>query len=84
MTLSLLGAMVAVELNRAGSGVTAGLPDPDFTKAVQAEALKRGLILLTCGVNANVVRFLFPLTIQEAVFDEAMDVLRAAMRAARS
>ena len=43
---------------------------------------KRNLILLTCGVNANVVRFLFPLTIQQPVFDEAMDVLRAALRAA--
>ena len=79
-----LGAMIAVELNRAGSGVSLDVPDPEFTKSVQAEALKRGLILLTCGVNANVVRFLFPLTIQEPVFDEAMDVLRAAMRAARS
>ncbi|MBC7484786.1 MAG: 4-aminobutyrate--2-oxoglutarate transaminase, partial [Rhizobacter sp.] len=79
-----LGAMVAVEFNRAGSGVEVNVPDPDFTKAVQAEALKRGLILLTCGVNANVVRFLFPLTIQETVFDEAMDVLRAAVRAART
>ena len=75
-----LGAMVAVEFNRVGGDT----PDPEFTKAVQAEALKRGLILLTCGVNANVVRFLFPLTIQEPVFDEAIDVLRAAMRAARS
>jgi len=79
-----LGAMVAVEFNRAGTGVGVDVPDPEFTKAVQSEALKRGLILLTCGVNANVVRFLFPLTIQEAVFVEAMDVLRAAMRAARS
>jgi 4-aminobutyrate aminotransferase len=79
-----LGAMVAVEFNRTGSGVELNVPDPEFTKAVQAEALKRGLILLSCGVNANVVRFLFPLTIQEPVFDEAMDVLRAAMRAARS
>jgi 4-aminobutyrate aminotransferase len=79
-----LGAMVAVEFNRTGGGVELNVPDPEFTKAVQAEALKRGLILLSCGVNANVVRFLFPLTIQEPVFDEAMDVLRAAMRAARS
>ena len=73
-----LGAMVAVEFNRPDSDE----PDADFTKKVQAEALKRKLILLTCGVNANVVRFLFPLTIQQPVFDEAMDVLRAALRAA--
>jgi 4-aminobutyrate aminotransferase len=73
-----LGAMVAAEFNRAGSEE----PDADFAKKVQGEALKRGLILLTCGVNANVVRFLFPLTIQQPVFDEAMDALRAALRAA--
>jgi 4-aminobutyrate aminotransferase-like enzyme len=70
-----LGAMVAVEFNRAGTDA----PDTEFTKKVQAEALKRGLILLTCGVNANVVRFLFPLTIQERVFDEAMGMLREAL-----
>ncbi|MDP3824837.1 MAG: 4-aminobutyrate--2-oxoglutarate transaminase [Burkholderiales bacterium] len=73
-----LGAMVAVEFNRAGTDT----PDADFTKKVQAEALKRGLILLTCGVNANVVRFLFPLTVSEPVFEEAMEFLRTGMRAA--
>jgi 4-aminobutyrate aminotransferase len=73
-----LGAMVAVELNRKGSDE----PDADMAKRVQAEALKRGLILLSCGVNGNVIRFLFPLTIQQPVFDEAMVALQAAMRAA--
>ena len=73
-----LGAMVAVEFNRAGSGD----PDAEMTKRVQAEALQRGLILLSCGVNANVVRFLFPLTIREAVFAEALDILKASLRAA--
>jgi len=75
-----LGAMVAVEFNRAGSDE----PDADFTKKVQAEALQRNLILLTCGVNANVVRFLFPLTIQQPVFDEAMGILRESLLAARA
>ncbi len=75
-----LGAMVAVEFNKAGSDE----PDADFTKKVQAEALKRNLILLTCGVNANVVRFLFPLTIQPPVFDEAMGILRESLKAAKA
>jgi 4-aminobutyrate aminotransferase-like enzyme len=70
-----LGAMVAVELNQAGSGV----PDADFTKRVQQAALAGGLILLSCGVNANVLRFLFPLTISQAVFDEALGILRQAL-----
>jgi len=72
------GAMVAVEFNRAGSSE----PDVDMTKRVQAEALQRGLILLSCGVNANVIRFLFPLTIQDNVFVEAMSILKASVRAA--
>jgi 4-aminobutyrate aminotransferase len=75
-----LGAMVAVEFNKPGSDE----PDADFTKRVQAEALKRNLILLTCGVNANVVRFLYPLTIPQTQFDEAMGILKESLMAARA
>ncbi len=73
-----LGAMVAVEFANAS-----GEPDAEITKRVQAEALNRKLILLTCGVNANVVRFLFPLTTPQAVFDEALGLLRESVLAAR-
>ena len=72
-----LGAMVAVEFNRPGTDE----PDAEFTKKVQAQALQRGLILLTCGVNGNVIRFMFPLTIAQAHFNEAMVILQAAVRA---
>jgi 4-aminobutyrate aminotransferase len=75
-----LGAMVAVEFGSGGQG--GGEPDADFTKRVQAQALQRGLILLSCGVNANVIRFLFPLTIAEPVFDEALGILRESLLAA--
>ncbi|MBL8331256.1 MAG: 4-aminobutyrate--2-oxoglutarate transaminase [Rubrivivax sp.] len=73
-----LGGMVAVEFNRAGSTE----PDADFTRRVQAQALQRGLILLSCGVNGNVLRFLFPLSIEEAVFQEALVILGQALTAA--
>ncbi|KMJ52100.1 4-aminobutyrate aminotransferase [Vogesella sp. EB] len=72
-----LGAMIAVEFNKAGSHE----PDADFTKKVQTKALEAGLILLTCGVYGNVVRFLFPLTIEDAIFDEALQKLVAAIKA---
>jgi 4-aminobutyrate aminotransferase len=72
-----LGAMIAVEFNRAGTGE----PDAEFTRGVQSRALDRGLVLLTCGIHANALRFLFPLTIQDAVFDEALAILEAAMTA---
>ncbi|WP_374358172.1 4-aminobutyrate--2-oxoglutarate transaminase [Chitinimonas sp.] len=72
-----LGFMVAVEFNKAGSDE----PDADFAKKVQTEAMKRGLILLTCGVYSNVIRFLAPITIEDAVFAEALDILEAALKA---
>ena len=71
-----LGAMVACEFRDA-----AGAPDATFTKKVQAKALSQGLILLSCGVDANVLRFLFPLTITMPVFEEALDILDIALRA---
>jgi 4-aminobutyrate aminotransferase/4-aminobutyrate aminotransferase/(S)-3-amino-2-methylpropionate transaminase len=70
------GAMVAVEFCKAGTHE----PDADFTKRVQARALERGLLLLTCGVYSNVVRFLFPLTIQDAIFDEALAILEDVLK----
>ena len=73
------GFMVAVEFNLPGSHT----PDAEFTNRVKAEALSRGLILLTCGVYANVIRFLAPITIQDAVFAEAMEILEDAVKAAQ-
>ena len=70
-----LGAMVACEFVDPATGA----PDADMTKKVQAAALKRGLLLLTCGVYGNVMRFLFPLTIEDAVFAEGLDVFDAAL-----
>ena len=66
-----LGAMVACDL----VNPTTGAPDADKAKQVQQAALQKGLLLLTCGVYGNVLRFLFPLTIEDAVFDEGLDIL---------
>ncbi|MDF3854653.1 4-aminobutyrate--2-oxoglutarate transaminase [Paracoccus sp. P2] len=73
------GFMNAVEFNIAGTD----RPSPDFANRVREEALARKLILLTCGVHGNVIRFLAPLTIPDAVFDEALDILEDSIRAAR-
>ncbi|MBT0777968.1 4-aminobutyrate--2-oxoglutarate transaminase [Paracoccus sp. pheM1] len=73
------GFMNAVEFNIAGTD----RPSPDFANRVREEALARKLILLTCGVHGNVIRFLAPLTIPDAVFDEALDILEASIQAAR-
>ncbi|MDO5529109.1 MAG: 4-aminobutyrate--2-oxoglutarate transaminase [Paracoccus sp. (in: a-proteobacteria)] len=73
------GFMNAVEFNHPGTD----RPDPDFANRVRQEALDRGLILLTCGVYGNVIRFLAPITIEDDVFDEALGLLEEAMLAAR-
>ena len=73
------GFMVAVEFNVPGGQE----PDADFTNRVKAEAQARGLILLTCGVYGNVVRFLAPITIQDEVFAEALDIIEASVAAAQ-
>lgn len=74
------GFMNAVEFNIPGTDS----PNPDFANAIKSEALKRNLILLTCGVYGNVIRFLAPITIQDDIFNEAMDTLEQSIRAAKS
>ncbi|MFG6079100.1 4-aminobutyrate--2-oxoglutarate transaminase [Paracoccus litorisediminis] len=73
------GFMNAVEFNMPGSDS----PNPELANRVREQALSRNLILLTCGVYGNVIRFLAPLTIPDAVFDEALDILEESIRAAR-
>lgn len=70
-----LGAMVAVEFAKAD-----GTPDAEFVKLAIKRAQDAGLLLLSCGVHGNVIRFLFPLTIEEAVFDEGMSILATALQ----
>ncbi|EKX58560.1 Gamma-aminobutyrate:alpha-ketoglutarate aminotransferase [Rhodobacter sp. AKP1] len=73
------GFMVGAEFADPGSKA----PDAGFTNRVREEALKRGLILLTCGVHGNVIRFLAPITIPEPHFAEALEILEASVAAAR-
>lgn len=70
-----LGAMIAVELGRGGD---AHAPDADLTKAVVARARELGLILLSCGSYANVIRILVPITAEDAVVDEGLAMLERA------
>ncbi|KQZ82901.1 4-aminobutyrate aminotransferase [Mesorhizobium sp. Root157] len=74
------GFMNAIEFSDAKKK----LPSADFANAVRLKALDKGLILLTCGVYGNVVRFLAPITIQDNVMTEALDKLEASIREARA
>ena len=71
-----LGSMVAVEFMDPATR----RPSPERASAVQQRALEQGLILLTCGVHANVIRFLYPLTIPQAQFEAALQVLSRSLR----
>ncbi|HSO48540.1 MAG TPA: aminotransferase class III-fold pyridoxal phosphate-dependent enzyme, partial [Rhizobiaceae bacterium] len=73
------GFMNAVEFNVPGTHE----PNAAYTNRVREEALKRGLILLTCGVYGNVIRFLAPITIGDDTFNEALGIMEQAMVAAR-
>ncbi|WP_220266833.1 4-aminobutyrate--2-oxoglutarate transaminase [Enterobacter sp. Colony194] len=67
-----LGSMIAIEFNDPETGK----PSPDITRDVQQAALEQGLLLLTCGVYGNVIRFLYPLTIPQAQFTQALNILK--------
>jgi len=74
-----LGAMVAMELVTDRAAKT---PAGDLTKALLAEAEKRGLILLSCGTYGNVVRVLVPLTVSDEILEEGLNILEDALVAA--
>ena len=73
-----LGAMIAIELFKDGDRTR---PDADLTKRLCNEAAKRGLILLSCGSYANVVRVLVPLTASDVLIDEGLAILADSLAA---
>ncbi len=72
-----LGAMVAMELVKNSDPTQ---PDADLTRALVQAAGRRGLILLSCGIYSNVIRFLPPLTIPDAQLHEGLEILAAALQ----
>ena len=71
------GAMLAIEIVKPGTAE----PDAELTKAVAAEALSQGVVLLTCGTYGNVIRLLPPLVISDDLLDEGITVLADVLRA---
>ncbi len=74
-----LGAMIGVEFV---TDFETAKPDAALTKAVCAEALKRGLILLSCGMHGNAVRVMVPLTASDEIIEEGLEIFEAALAAA--
>jgi 4-aminobutyrate aminotransferase/(S)-3-amino-2-methylpropionate transaminase len=71
------GAMVAVELIDAD-----GNPDAALTGSVVAACLAQGVLVLSCGMDGNVIRLLPPLVIGEDLLREGLSVIADAVRAA--
>ncbi|MDN5582129.1 MAG: 4-aminobutyrate--2-oxoglutarate transaminase [Corynebacterium sp.] len=69
------GAMIALEFVDAD-----GRPDAATTKAVAEACKARGVLILTCGMDGNVVRLLPPLVIGEDLLRDGLGVLADAIR----
>lgn len=70
-----LGLMVGVEFVVPGGRT----PDKNRTKAIQRACLEAGLLLLTCGTDENVIRWIPPLVITEQELEEALNIFERAL-----
>jgi 4-aminobutyrate aminotransferase/(S)-3-amino-2-methylpropionate transaminase len=69
-----LGAMAAVDIVSADQA-----PDPELTAALCRRAREKGLILLSCGLYGNTLRFLMPVTIEGEVLEEGLAIVEASL-----
>ncbi len=70
-----VGMMNAIELVGEGN-----VPDAAFATQVSNKALEENLLLLTCGVDKNIVRFIPPINVKKEEIDEAIGILRKVMK----
>jgi len=70
------GAMLAIELVGPDKA-----PDPVLTAKISSACHREGLVTLTAGTYGNVLRFLPPLVIGDALLTEGLDILDAAFAA---
>ncbi len=70
-----LGAMCAIELVQPGTRE----PAADETTKITRYCYEHGVVSLSTGSFGNVIRLLMPLVITDEEFDEALDVLEAAI-----
>ncbi|SJN53034.1 4-aminobutyrate aminotransferase PuuE [Vibrio ruber DSM 16370] len=72
-----VGAMIAIELNNPENGA----PLADLTKQLVVKSNHAGVILLSCGVKGNVIRFLPPLTIEPELIVKGLEIIKAELQA---
>jgi 4-aminobutyrate aminotransferase/(S)-3-amino-2-methylpropionate transaminase len=69
--------MCAIEL--VGDRTTKEPLGADVVNAVARECLEHGVLVLTAGTYGNVIRLLPPITIDDALLTDGLDVLDAAI-----
>ncbi len=69
------GAMIAMELVKPGTTE----PNPALAGAIAKACHAEGVVVLTAGTYGNVLRFLPPLVIPQALLSEGLDVLERAV-----
>ncbi|XKH02204.1 4-aminobutyrate--2-oxoglutarate transaminase [Marinobacter nauticus] len=74
-----LGAMAAFELVESKDSHK---PRPDLAAEVIKKAKEKGLILLSCGLFGNTVRFLMPVTIEDDILEEGLAIVEEALKEA--
>lgn len=67
-----IGAMMAFEISADGD---IHRPDGEFTKKLLQRCHEKGLIIISAGVNGNVVRVLSPLVIEAKDLDKGLDII---------
>lgn len=72
-----LGPMAAFELVESKDSRT---PKPELAAAVTKKAKEKGLILLSCGMYGNTLRFLMPVTIEDEVLEEGLAIVEEALK----
>ncbi|MCZ8342235.1 MAG: 4-aminobutyrate--2-oxoglutarate transaminase [Leptospira sp.] len=72
-----LGGMVAFELVENGE---ANKPSADLAKKLTTKALEKGLVLLSCGVYGNVIRILVPITADDTVVEEGIQIIEQSLK----
>lgn len=65
-----LGSMAALDIVAADQ-----TPDPELAAAMCKRAREKGLILLSCGLYGNTIRFLMPVTIEDSILEEGLTIV---------
>ncbi|MDO3628972.1 aspartate aminotransferase family protein [Mucilaginibacter sp. BT774] len=71
-----LGAMMAFELVKNGDPFQ---PDADLCKKLIAYCADNGLIVISAGVNGNIIRVLSPLVIEEELLHKGLDIIEGGL-----